>query len=268
MVIGILVLLLGITFFCSKKEEKTNRYGMKLRKTRSYEPVITKVELEPGEPTVMDDIKAIPTLGDSRMKHVKFQYQWFVNGDIIQGKEDSVLEKKYYKKGNEIYCRVKALKGIYESKIVKSREIEVKNSSPIIRLDPWNDVRMGEPFEYTINAFDPDNDPLTYRLVSPLDLGIELDQDTGKILWDTRNIPQPKPTEVETPVQIQKGSSREGDYESAISKTFTGRKKKRYIPSLIKIVFEVRDPDGAVVDSSIRFRLFKKGEEDEVGMPR
>ena len=263
MMIGTLMVLLGITFFCSKEKKETGQLQVKPRKTQSMEPVIAKVEFEPPEPTSSDDLQANTTLEDPRMKPVKFQYQWFVNGEILSGIEGPHLEKQYYKKNDKVYCRVKAKRGIYESKVIKSKEIKIKNSIPRITLAPWDDVQLGGRFHYTIQARDPDNDPLTYRLVSPLDLGIKLDPDTGEIRWDTRDIPQPEPAEIKRDTGRKQSRSGEGLDESEISKASSPVKRKRRPPSIVKIVFEVSDPDGAAAVSSIRLNLT-----EEAGIPR
>jgi len=260
MIIAMFMALLGITFFCSKEKKETEQYQVKPRKTQSMEPVIVKIEFEPPEPTSSDDIKANTTLEDPRMKPVKFQYQWFVNGEILSGIEGPHLEKQHYKKNDKVYCRVQAKRGIYESKVMKSKEIKIKNSIPRITLAPWEDVRLGGRFHYTIQARDPDDDPLTYRLVSPLDLGIKLDPNTGEIRWNTRDIPRPEPAEINRDTGRRSG---EGLDESEISKASTGVKRRKQPPSIVKIVFEVSDPDGGTAVSSIRLDLTGEG-----GMPR
>lgn len=259
MIIGVLIVLLGVTFFCSKEKEKTDQYQVKPRKVKKMEPEITKVEFEPPEPTSSDDIQATATLEDPRMKRVKFQYQWFINGERIPGLEDRHLEKQHYKKGDKVYCRVTAKRGIYESKVLKSKEIKIKNSMPLITSTPWNNVQLGEIFHYTIQARDPDNDPLTYRLVSPLDMGIKLDPDTGEIRWDTRDIPQPEPIEINRESRSEESKPGEGFDEGAISKAPPRTKRKKPFSSKVKIVFEVSDPDGAAVVSSIKLDFSPAG---------
>jgi hypothetical protein len=262
-VIGIMAVLIAVTFFCSKKKEKTDQYRVKPMKTQTLEPVITKVEFDPVEPTSSDLIQATAALKDPRMKHTKFQYQWFVNGEMIPGKEDQRLEKQHYKKGDIVYCRVKATRGIYESKIVKSKEVKIKNSMPLITLVPWENVQLGDRFHYTIKARDPDGDPLTYRLVSPLDLGIKLDPGTGDIRWDTRDIPQPEPIDINRGLERNESKTGEGYDESTISKAPSRVKKQKHFSPIVKIVFEVRDPDGAAAVSSIRLNLTQ-----EAGVPQ
>jgi len=249
-VIGIVVLIAVIFFFTGKKE-KTDRYQMKPRKTQTLEPVIDKVEFEPPEPTSADNLQANTVLEDPTMKYVKFQYQWFVNGEIIDGIESPYLEQKHYKRGDIVYCRVKATQGIYESKIVKSKEVKIKNGLPIITQVPWDNVKLGDRFHYIINARDPDGDPLTYRLVSPLDLGIKLDPNTGDIRWNTRDIPQPKPIAISRKIEGKESKPGEGYDESTISKAPPGEGMQKQLPSIVEIVFEVRDSEGAAAVSSI-----------------
>jgi hypothetical protein len=133
-----------------------------------------------------------------------------------------------------------------------SNEIKIKNSMPLITSTPWDNVQLGERFHYTIQARDPDNDPLTYRLVSPLDLGIKLDPKTGDIVWDTRDIPQPEPIDINRDSERKERMTGEGFDESDISKAPPGVKKKKQFSPIVKIVFEVSDPDGAAAVSSIK----------------
>jgi hypothetical protein len=259
MIIGMLMVIVGVTFFCSKKKEETDQYQVKPRKAPALEPVIVKVEFEPPDPTSSDDIRANSLLKDPRMRYVKFQYQWFVNGEIIPGKEDAHLEKRHYKKGDIVYCRARATRDIYESKIVKSKEVKIKNSMPLITLVPWDNVKLGDRFHYTINARDPDEDPLTYRLVSPLDLGIKLDPNTGDIRWDTRDIPKPEPVDIKSGSEGRGSKTGEGYDEGAISKSSPKVKEQKQLPIIVRIVFEVRDPDGAAAVSSIQLNFTEEG---------
>jgi hypothetical protein len=251
--IGIVVMLFAITFFCPKKKENTDQSRLTSTKTASPEPVISNVVLNPPQPSVSDDIVATTTLNDSGMKRVKFHYQWFVNGEQVPANEGRRLKKQHYKRGDNVYCRVKAIRGIYKSKIAKSKEIEIKNATPLITLVPWDNVPPGGHFHYSIKATDPDGDPLTYRLLSPLNLGIDLDPKTGDIDWDTRKIPKPEPIETRT------NTTGEGSREGAISTPHPGTKKPETFPSLIKIVFEARDTNGAAAVSSIRLNLTPEG---------
>lgn len=253
-VIGIMVVLIAVTFFCSKKKEKTDQYQVKPRKTKTLEPVIARVVFEPVEPTSYDDIKAIAVLKDPGMTYIKYRYQWFVNGEIIHGEKKPLLKKHHYKKGDRVYCRSQAVRGMYESKIVKSREIRIKNAPPIIKFVHPGFVNIPGRFRYTINARDHDGDSLTYRLVSPLDLGIQLNPETGEIVWNIPDIPKPKPG----PIDITSPRTGEGEIfhqEGAASRDNREAEKHKQLPPFVKIVFEVRDSDGAAMISSIKLDL-------------
>jgi hypothetical protein len=253
-VIGIVVLLLSLTFFCSKKKEETGRYQVRPRETMSPEPAIAKVEFQPAQPTSYDDVKAIAVLKNTGMTYVTFRYQWFVNGEIIRGKETPLLGKKHYKKGDRVYCRVQALRGMYESRIVKSRETRIKNTPPIIKYVHPGFVKIPGRFRYTINARDHDGDSLTYRLVSPPVPGIQLNPETGEIVWDIPDIPKPKPG----PIDITSARKGEGEIlnrEGTAPRDNREAGKHKQLPPFVKIVFEVRDSDGAAVVSSIKLDL-------------
>jgi hypothetical protein len=231
---------------------------VKPRKTKTLEPVITKVEFDPPQPTSYDDIKAIAVLKDPGMTYIKYRYQWFVNGEIIQGGKNPLLEKHYYKKGDRVYCRAQAVRGMYESKIVKSKEIKIKNTPPIIKFVHPGFVKIPGRFRYTINARDHDGDSLTYRLVSPLDLGIQLNPETGEIVWNIPDNPKPKPGHIDIISPRTGEGEGEGEtfhQEGAASRDNREAEKHKQLPPFVKIVFEVRDSDGAAVVSSIKLDL-------------
>ncbi len=257
-VIGIVVLIAVIFFFTGKKE-KTDRYQLQPRKPRSLEPMIAKAEIDPPQPTSSDFIRGMPTLEDPGIKHVKYQYQWFVNGELIPEMKDRLLEKNYYKKGDKIYYRVKATSGIYESRILQSTTVTVGNSNPVIDFKPVGKFNVPGRFRYLIQAADPDNDPLTYHLIAPLDLGIRLNPDTGEITWDIKKRPdlsglsdtllRPEDEKV-SPGQKMKEKSQQ-----------TKPQEEHTMSPGVKIVFEVRDSDGATTEGSITLNLLK-GEEE------
>lgn len=78
------------------------------------------------------------------------------------------------------------------------------NTTPYLRQPPIDNACLGQPFKHNPNAFDPDRDSLSYRLIKPLQsVGVAvpeysfpnqiapgvnntltLDEKTGDILWD------------------------------------------------------------------------------------
>lgn len=252
----IIFVLLSVTFFCSKSEEKKEE---KVRKVpTSIHPEITKIEIDPAAPTSSDFIRALPKLKYGQPRYVTFSYLWFVNGESIPNFNKQLLDKKYYNKGDTVYCRVKATRGKLKSKEVKSRKIKIANSPPIINYSEIGSFEVPGEFRYTIDATDPDGDNLVYRLLAPLDRGIVIDAGTGVIEWYIDDVTEDQESE---PLALAEDEEEEPAQERDSQASADQKKEKP--SSLIKIVFEVRDNDGAAVTSSIHLNLKKGAEEAE-----
>jgi hypothetical protein len=177
---------------------------------------------KPDNPTAFDDLTVIPVLNEefasdeSALSEVVFSYRWIVQNREIADAKGDTLERQHYKKKDWVQCRVRASFNGRRTPEFRSKVIAIQNSLP--ELQP----RRVEPFtvpgevRYQISASDPDNDPLTYALLSPLNLGIRLDARTGLIAWTVDEV-QAKDS---APVTIR---------------------------------FAVSDPDGGKVESSITF---------------
>jgi len=266
-ILGIIIIagLLLVIFFYLKKDDKKESLLTK-QKSLSYIPVITEVNIDPEEPTATDSIRVLPVLKDRRMRHVKFQYQWFVNGDEVPGENKNRLDKKYYKKGDTVFCRVKGVRGNrYVSGEVKSSEVNIKNSLPIVNLSMVGSFNVPGRFRYTIDASDPDDDTLTYRLVEPLNLGIDIDPETGEVVWDIEE----RPKEYNERDDIETGSGAESEGapgEEEEGRALPARRPERKdpgLPPVVRIVFEIIDSDGGSVISSISLNLLEGGEVHE-----
>jgi hypothetical protein len=252
-IVIILAIILVIIFSWSKDSNKASRgrIFIKEKPPLPVKPVITKVELVPAEPSSLDFIQAKPVLKDRDMLFVKYSYQWYVNDNPIGG-SDTVLDRKYFKKGDDVYCRIKAVRGKIEGEPVDSDEVTIRNSPPMANLLPIPDFDVPGEFSYTINADDPDGDSLTYRLLEPLDRGIIIDKKTGLIRWyitgapatENQDQPTPRPEDENNP-----GSKRPEPEE--IDSTA--------IPPSIMIIFEISDGDDSV-QGSIELNLEKGSE--------
>jgi hypothetical protein len=111
---------------------------------------------------------------------------------------------------------------------------------------------------YQIHAFDPDNDPLEYNLISPLDRGIQLDSKTGLLKWYIPKFPEKK--EILEDEVIEGESGGEGSEGSSNRKTRRVKKNGPAVIDGIMIVFEVRDSSGDRVMGSFELNL-KTGRE-------
>lgn len=249
----VVMLILAAIFFWPKDRDKVIKIAgeevvVKERPPLPTKPEITEVHLTPDAPTSQDFIHAQPVLKHSDMKFVRYSYQWYVNGEFVPDAKGNILVNKYFKKGDNIYCRIKAVRGNIASEPIDSDEIRIGNSPPSLNLMPVPPFDIPGEFRYTINAEDPDGDVLTYRLLEPQDRDVIIDRKTGMIKLfidaaaaDTQDEPAPQPEDED--------ASASGQSRSEPGPTLPAA------PNAIRIAFEVSDSDGASVTGSIELNL-------------
>jgi len=189
--------------------EKASRVAQQAR--------LSKVVIEPAAPTVVSGVRALVLFHQEPRKTVPLMCQWFINGNRVDEIDKTVLPTERYRRGNRIHCRVRPRTG---GKWLKSAVVTVVNAPPRFRPKPVTPFDIPGEFFHQVFADDPDGDPVTYRLVSPLDRGIDLDPDTGIIRWNIEALPEePKiPRESDGP-PLEEGDSavpiarRRGDSE-------------------------------------------------------
>lgn len=162
------------------------------------------------------DLTALPTLLDPSIEDMEYQFRWFVNNQEIPEVGDNILEKYLFKKNDWIYCLVKAVKEGRESATFRSDYIRVPNSPPVVTFAPIPKFAVPGIFSYQIQAVDIDQDELTYRILAPLDQGINIDAKKGLITWN-----------------IDK------------------KMAENYSSAPVKITYEVSDTDGAKAYSTV-----------------
>lgn len=253
----LVMLILAVIFFWPGNRDKVIKTAggeivVKERPPLPTKPEISEVILSPDTPTSQDFIHAQPVLKHADMQFVKYSYQWYVNGDAVPDGKTNVLDRQYFKKGNTLYCRVKAVRGNIASETIDSDEIIIGNSPPFLSLTPIPAFDIPGEFRYTIHAEDPDGDSLTYRLLEPQDWDIIIDRKTGIISWfidaapvDTQDQVQPAPRPEDEDASSSRKNRSESEPESAVPA----------IPDSIQIVFEVSDSDGASATGSIELVL-------------
>ncbi|HDP95290.1 MAG TPA: cadherin repeat domain-containing protein [Candidatus Aminicenantes bacterium] len=148
------------------------------------------VVIEPVAPTVETGVRALPRFRDDPRRTVPLAYEWYVNGDRVAGVGKSLLPRERYRRGDRIRCRVRPDAG---GRWIKSETVQVANAPPRFRSKPVAAFDVPGEFFHQVFAADPDNDSVTYRLISPLGRGIELDPDTGVIRWRIDNVPEAPP---------------------------------------------------------------------------
>lgn len=168
------------------------------------------------------DLTATPVLQNQDMEDVEYQFRWLVNNQEIPGVSGNILEKKSFKKNDWIYCLVKAVKDDRVSTTFRSDYIRVPNSPPVIIFAPLPKFAVPGIFSYQVQAIDIDQDELTYRILAPLDQGINIDAKSGLITWNI------------------------------------DRNMAEHFTAPVKISFEVSDTDGAKAYSTITITFTSK----------
>jgi hypothetical protein len=192
----------------------------------SAEFAIKECAYSPENPTAFDDVTVTPVLNDvfannaEVLKDVTFEYRWIVNNKEI-AVQGNMLEKSYFKKKDWVQCRVRGFLKGRKTPEFRAKVISIQNAPPVVDLQPVAEFAAPGEFTYQIKASDPDNDPLTFSLIAPLDLGITLNSETGLFTWPVDRA-QAKKTEA------------------------------------VEIKFSVSDPDGGKVEASIKLNFSSK----------
>jgi hypothetical protein len=114
---------------------------------------------------------------------VAFEYRWYVNNQVVADAKDATLKSGNFRKHQWILCEARALAGDRVSVWVQSNWVRAADSPPQIEPAAVDNFSVPGRFTYQIKASDVDNDELTYELISPLDVGIELGKKTGLLTW-------------------------------------------------------------------------------------
>jgi len=243
---GLLFLLMSIA--CSGKK-KTENPGVQNKKV-VVTPQLAEVSLEPADPDSTSLIRAMPQLETPNPK-VTFLYQWHINGKEAPNQTDRLLDRTLISRDASIYCVVIAKVGDFQSKPFETKTVKIKNAQPVIHLDQVDRFEVPGRFHYSINAFDPDGDHLTYHLMSPLDKGIIIDEETGKVSWDIPALPEEKVRKIENEI------TRPED-ESSVTAPEAEPVQEEPV-TVITIIFEVSDAHGGNAVGSIVLNLKEGG---------
>ena len=165
------------------------------------------------------------------------KYEWLVNGKVVPGINSKLLDKKYFKKKDSIRCILSILQGNKTLKKIKTKKIQIANSPPKIVEKPLPKLRVPGMMLYQIETSDPDGDELEYKLVIPLDLGIDLDVKTGLISW---NINDNTLSQIEARRIADQGTSASTSSEKNTPTTMS-----------LAIQFQVSDGDGGLAMGKI-----------------
>jgi hypothetical protein len=129
------------------------------------------------------EVEVVPPVPEG----IAFEYRWYVNNQEVADATGPVLKKGNFRKGQWIVCQARALAGGKISGWLKSNWVRAADSPPQIEAVPVESFSVPGLFTYQLRASDVDNDELTYALLAPLAMGIELDKKTGLLTWNLDN---------------------------------------------------------------------------------
>jgi hypothetical protein len=118
---------------------------------------------------------------------ITFEYRWYVNNRQVADATGATLKSGNFRKHQWIICEARALAGGKKSDWLKSNWVRAADSPPQVEPVAVGTFNVPGKFRYQVTASDIDNDELTYELLSPLDMGIELDKKTGLLTWNLDN---------------------------------------------------------------------------------
>jgi Putative Ig domain len=112
---------------------------------------------------------------------VLLTYRWRKNETVLKEGEEKMLSIVGLTAKDVIQVDVTASDGNADGTATLSGRFTLSNSSPTIISKPALSPN-GNVFEYLVQAFDPDSDPITYELeMSPP--GMTIEANTGRIQW-------------------------------------------------------------------------------------
>jgi hypothetical protein len=145
-------------------------------------PVIETISVEPKVPYANDSLKALVKGSDRDGDFIYYVYEWEKNGVAMPEERGEILERGRFKKGDVIQVKVTPDDREASGTSKKSEPVTLSNSPPVIVSTPPNSVKENV-YTYQVNAKDPDDDPVTFKLISG-PKGMEMNKETGLLRWN------------------------------------------------------------------------------------
>ena len=143
-----------------KKEEVQEIVEEEIEEEEILEPLqITSIEFTHPEPKATDPIEVEVKAKRPKSGGLRYEYEWSINGRKQISEKSSALKRAKIKKGDSISVTVTIRNK--DRELSKKTEVKILNSPPQWEADPRL-VREIDGFK--VKAFDPDGDPIKYRL--------------------------------------------------------------------------------------------------------
>lgn len=145
-------------------------------------PVIKSIKLIPQQPTVLDNIKAEVSASYEGDEKITYEYQWNVNGAVINGIKGDILPAGLFKKGDLINVRITLFADGIKGRPQESTYIAVHSAPPSLELKETTQ-KLNDKIESQLISKDPDGDKVIFSLEEPILEGMTIEKETGKIIW-------------------------------------------------------------------------------------
>ncbi|HAK61240.1 MAG TPA: hypothetical protein DCO77_12820 [Nitrospiraceae bacterium] len=149
---------------------------------RNLPPSVSSVALTPPDPPVGTVITAEPRGADRDGDDIRYTYEWHVNGKAVTAPKDSnTFNTQGLKKKDAVHALVVPSDFDSVGEPAMSEIAVLLNRAPVITSKPPYALTNGI-YEYRVLAKDPDQDRLTYKLVTAPP-GMTINASTGVVRW-------------------------------------------------------------------------------------
>jgi hypothetical protein len=142
---------------------------------------IERVDGAEGPGAKNETWRAVVVADDSDGDRLEIEYRWLVNG------QESDVEDEFYpatelKRGDRVEVRARAFDGKVWSTSVRSGQIEIGHSLPIIVSVPPRPDRTGY-FRYKVDVKDTGTDRKLHFTLRTSPRGMKIDEASGEVTW-------------------------------------------------------------------------------------
>jgi hypothetical protein len=163
-------------------------------------PRITRVTLSPQTIEIGKRLEAQVEASDPDHDRVDLTYRWLKNNVVIKDGEEPFLMTTGVLPRDQIAVEVTAHDSSATGNSVRSTDLLVGNRPPkIVSVPPVSDATS--PYEYKVNAVDPDGDHMVFQLETAPP-GMTINAQSGHIAWP---IPSNQPGTFHVKVVAQDG---------------------------------------------------------------
>ncbi len=161
--------------------QKGEVYRTPAVKVGNTPPRIFTVSLSPQTIEIGRRLEAQVEANDPDHDRVDLTYRWLKNSVVIKEGEESFLDTTGLMPRDQIAVEVTAHDPSATGNSVRSAALTVGNRLPqILSVPPASDAVS--PYEYFVQAVDPDGDRMTYQLeMAPS--GMTINEQSGRIAW-------------------------------------------------------------------------------------